>query len=57
MVIFLSKQEQQLTEPIFTVGLEDMSREKDLAIITGGYNDKYYEYYLFNRIRVWKSKK
>lgn len=52
MALFLSKERQELTEPILSIGLGFLPEEKDLNIITCDYYNNCAEYYLFNKIMV-----
>lgn len=54
--LFLSKEEQQYTEPIIMVGLYWLPEETDLLVLTRRYYDNCTEYYLFNKIRIWKKR-
>ena len=57
MALFLSKEKQKYTQPIIDIGLCCMPDEKNLAIITCNYSNNCTEYYLFNKVRIWKNKK
>lgn len=52
MALFLTEEEQELTEPFYSVGLWCIPNDKDLNIITASYFDDGVEYYLFNIIRI-----
>ena len=56
MSLFLSKKEQLSTDPILTLGLWFMTEEEDANIITALYSKNCIEYYLFNKLKIWRSK-
>lgn len=56
MTIFLSKEKQKYSQPILCFGLWFLPEEKDLNIITCDYSNNCIEYYLFNKIKIWKKR-
>lgn len=56
MSLFLSKEEQKITESICSIGLWYTSNEDMLNLITALYSKNRTEYYLFNKIKIWETK-
>ena len=58
MSLFLSKENQRFTKPVLFVGLACLPEDKWLNVITALYQDEYdgyTEYYLFDKIKIWKK--
>ena len=55
MSLFLSGEKQWLTDSVFSLGLENDFNDKKFDIITALHSNDSVEYYLFNKLRIWKS--
>ena len=55
MGLFLSREDQQITESIFSIGLCFMPKDSNLDIITAIYKKNSVVYYLFNKLKIWES--
>ena len=55
MSLFLSEEKQWLTDSVFSVGLGNDFNDEKFDIITALYSIDSVEYYLFNKLRIWKS--
>ena len=56
MRLFLSKEEQDLTMPFYSIGFPWMPENEWIDIVTAYYYNDCIEYYLFNKVMIWKKR-